>query len=58
MEDFSKKDLARNEKEEKKIKAFRKEKRDREEKMVGECKLVVPECRRQGQVLWLGCWWC
>ena len=32
MEDFSKEDLARNKEEEKKIKAFRKEKKDREEK--------------------------
>ena len=34
MEDFSKEDLARNKEEERKIKIFRKEKRDREEKTV------------------------
>ena len=39
MEDFSKEDLARNEKEEKKIKALRKEKRDREEKVGGKAGL-------------------
>ena len=35
MEDFIKEDLARNEKEEKKIKALRKEKKEREEKVKG-----------------------
>jgi hypothetical protein len=39
MEDFIKEDLARNEKEEKKIKALRKEKRDREEKVGGKAGL-------------------
>ena len=51
MEDFIKEDLARNEKEEKKIKALRKEKREREEKGGGKAGLRVPRCRGQGQVL-------
>ena len=40
MEDFSKEDLARNKEEEKKIKVFRKEKRDREEMSVGKEKVL------------------
>ena len=42
MEDFSKEDLARNKEEEKKIKVFRKEKKDREENAV-----------KKGKVLWM-----
>ena len=42
MEDFIKEDLARDEKEEKKIKALRKEKKEREEKFKGKGGRVFP----------------
>ena len=48
MEDFVKEDLARDEKEEKKIKALRKEKKEREEKVRGKGRVSRPWASRVG----------
>ena len=48
MEDFVKEDLARDEKEEKKIKALRKEKKEREEKVRGKGRVSRPWTTRVG----------